>query len=69
MDLGLKGKNVLVTGGATGIGFATARLFLEEGATVVLTGRREEKLKEAAKELKSADLYYYSADISSLENL
>ncbi len=38
---------VLVTGGGSGIGFAFAEKFLQEGSTVIICGRREEKLKEA----------------------
>lgn len=37
----------LVTGGTTGIGFATAEAFLKEGATVIITGANEERLKQA----------------------
>lgn len=44
----LTGKVALVTGGTRGIGLATATLLAEAGATVVLTGRDEEKAKEAA---------------------
>ena len=47
MDM-LKGKTAIVTGGGTGIGLAIARRFCEEGAAVVICGRREERLKEAA---------------------
>lgn len=39
MDLGLQGKHVLITGGTRGIGFACARLYLQEGARVTLCGR------------------------------
>ena len=45
------GKLAVVTGGSTGIGFATARLLVAEGATVVLTARSKEALAAAAKEL------------------
>jgi len=42
---------VIITGGGTGFGKATAKRFLEERAKVVINGRREEVLAEAAKEL------------------
>lgn len=51
MDLGIKGRRALVTGGSSGIGFETARVFLEEGVRVVITGRKEEKLKKACDDL------------------
>jgi len=69
VDLGIKGKVALVTGGASGIGLATTRTLLEEGATVVITGRTEKKLKNAAQELNSSNLYYYATDITNLDEL
>jgi 3-oxoacyl-[acyl-carrier protein] reductase len=51
MDLGLKGKRVIVTGGGSGIGFQTARQFLEEGARVLIAGRTLDKINKARDEL------------------
>src|SRR3954452_21952514 len=47
----LKNKTALITGGNSGIGLATAKLFVAEGAKVVITGRNKETLEAAAKEL------------------
>jgi NAD(P)-dependent dehydrogenase (short-subunit alcohol dehydrogenase family) len=47
----LKNKVALITGGNSGIGFATAKEFLEQGATVIITGRSEAGLAQAKKEL------------------
>ena len=47
----LSGKRAIVTGGTSGIGFATAKLFIAEGATVAITGQNEQRLKAAGAEL------------------
>jgi len=51
MDLGIKGRRAIVTGGSSGIGFETARQFLEEGVRVLITGRKADKLSKARDEL------------------
>ena len=51
MDLNLKGKTVVVTGGSKGIGYAIAKEFLIEGANVFITGREVQALKKAQSEL------------------
>lgn len=70
MDLGITKKTALITGADSGIGWETARLFLEEGVTVVLTDIDQEKLAEAAKKLNnSQNVFYYAADITSTADL
>ena len=49
----LDGKTALVTGGTSGIGLATAKLFVAEGAKVYVTGRRQQRVDEAVKEIGS----------------
>lgn len=51
-DDALKGKNILVTGGGSGLGKAMTRYFLELGAQVAITSRNLEKLQNTAKELE-----------------
>ena len=53
MDLGLKGKNAIVTGGSQGIGKAIARELAREGVDVAIVARNREKLDAAARELSS----------------
>jgi NAD(P)-dependent dehydrogenase (short-subunit alcohol dehydrogenase family) len=45
----LKGKKALITGGNSGIGLATAKLFIDEGAEVAITGRNQQTIDEALK--------------------
>jgi NAD(P)-dependent dehydrogenase (short-subunit alcohol dehydrogenase family) len=47
----LKNKTALITGGNSGIGLATARLFVAEGARLAITGRNQQTLDAAATEL------------------
>jgi NAD(P)-dependent dehydrogenase (short-subunit alcohol dehydrogenase family) len=62
----LAGKIALVTGGGTGIGRAIARVFLEEGASVVITGRRKEPLEATLSELdpKGQKVLLIQGDVS-----
>lgn len=64
----LQGKTALITGGSAGIGFGAAKRFLAEGATVYITGRREEKLREAAAAL-GEKVHYVVADAGSKEDM
>jgi NAD(P)-dependent dehydrogenase (short-subunit alcohol dehydrogenase family) len=59
-------KNVLVTGGNSGIGLAATRLFVKEGATVIITGRNQETLDQAKKEFGSK-VIAIKADVKDLD--
>ena len=66
MDLGLTGKTVLITGSSRGIGLATAKIFLQEGANVILNARNEQNLMEAVIILSAngkGKIHYIAADI------
>ena len=58
MDLGLKDKVVVVTGASKGIGLATARLLLQEGAKVAICSVTESHLREAEQELSRLGAVY-----------
>lgn len=64
----LTGKNVLITGGNSGIGLATARRFVREGAFVFITGRRQAELDKAVAEI-GHDVRALQGDVSSLDDL
>ena len=66
-----KNKVVVITGGATGIGKAMADKFGAEGAKVIITSRRENRLQEAVNDLKDkgVDAYYKVCDVSKLEEI
>lgn len=54
MDLQLTGKTALVTGSTAGIGYATAKVLLREGAQVIINGRTQDSVDKAAASLKAA---------------
>jgi NAD(P)-dependent dehydrogenase (short-subunit alcohol dehydrogenase family) len=64
----LEGKIALITGGNSGIGFATAKRFVEEGAYVFITGRRESELAAAASEI-GGNVTAIQGDVSNLADL
>jgi NAD(P)-dependent dehydrogenase (short-subunit alcohol dehydrogenase family) len=68
-DMGkLEGKITLITGGNSGIGLATARRFVAEGAHVFITGRREPELDRAVKEI-GRNVTGVKGDVSNLADL
>jgi len=64
----LEGKVALVTGGNSGIGLATAKQFVNEGAYVFITGRRESELAAAVKEV-GRNITAVRGDVSNLDDL
>ena len=64
----LEGKTALITGGTEGIGLATAKLFVEEGAYVFIAGRREKELEEAVEAI-GTNVYGIQGDVAKLDDL
>ena len=64
----LNGKTALITGGSSGIGLASARLFINEGARVAITGRDQVGLA-AARQSLGADVLAVSSDVTDLASL
>src|SRR5712692_8700153 len=64
----LEGKIALVTGGNSGIGLATAKQFVHEGAYVFITGRRDAELAAAVKEI-GTNVTGVQGDVSNLDDL
>jgi len=73
MDLQLKGKTAFVSGSTQGIGFAIAQKLLEEGATVIINGRSENRITEAIDKLKKlvpgTNISGAAADFSKVEEV
>src|SRR5580700_5105101 len=65
----LSGKIALVTGGTSGIGLATAKKFVAEGAYVFITGRRRANLDEAVKTIGQTNVTAINGDVSNLSDL
>jgi NAD(P)-dependent dehydrogenase (short-subunit alcohol dehydrogenase family) len=64
----LEGKIALITGGNSGIGLATAKQFVNEGAYVFITGRREPELAAAVKEI-GRNISGVQGDVSKIGDL
>lgn len=68
----LRGKNIVVTGGATGLGKSMSRVFLHLGANVFILSRKEEILKKACEELSSetnGNIQYAVCDVRKMEQV
>ena len=64
----LEGKIAVITGGTEGIGLATAKLFVKEGAHAFITGRRQKELDEAVKAIGS-NVSGVQGDVAKLADL
>ena len=69
MSRKLEGKVAVITGGNSGMGLSTAKLFVAEGASVVITGRRQSELDKALKEINSSKVTGVQGDVSNLKDL
>src|SRR5688500_14206821 len=72
MDLGLKGRNAIVTGGSQGIGKAIARELAREGVNVAIVARKKEPLEATARELSAETggrVIALTADVTSKEQV
>ena len=67
----MKDKVIIITGASSGIGRATARKLAQEGATVVLAARREDRLKELTEEIQTlgGNASYKVTDVTSREDV
>ena len=65
----LDGKIAVITGGSSGIGLATAQRFVDEGAYVFITGRRQSELDAAVEQIGKNNVTGVQGDVSNLEDL
>ena len=65
----INNSKVLITGGSSGIGKETARKFIAQGATVVITGRDYQKLQEVATELGAIPFLFDISDLKSIPEI
>ena len=65
--MNIKDSKILLTGGSSGIGKATAKLLIENGAIVVITGRDQDKLEAVAKEIGALPLHFDISDLNSIK--
>ena len=65
----VEGKVIIITGASSGIGEETARVLAENGAKVVLSARREDRLQKLVSELGEEKAAYLKSDVTSLEDM
>lgn len=65
----LKDKTAVITGGSSGIGYATAKMFMDEGARVLITGRNHDQVAKSAKELNVIGIPSDQSDLSQIDKL
>ena len=65
----LKDKVAVITGGNSGIGLATAQRFVEDGAYVFITGRRQNELDAAVKQIGENNISAVQGDVSNMADL
>jgi 3-oxoacyl-[acyl-carrier protein] reductase len=64
----LEGKRIVITGGGRGLGFAMAKKFVDEGASVLIAGRNEDTLRVSAQELRCHYLTIDVQDVASFDS-
>ncbi len=64
----LKGKNIIVTGGSKGLGLAIAKKCIDQGASIIITGRNEQDLQETQIEL-GTNCHYLKHDVSNTDEV
>ena len=64
----LEGKVAVITGGSSGIGLATAKRFVDEGAHVFITGRRQKELDQAVTQIGKS-IIGVQGDMSKLDDI
>jgi 3-oxoacyl-[acyl-carrier protein] reductase len=72
MDLGIAGRRAIVTGGGSGIGYETARQFLEERVRVLISGRTAEKIHTACESLAKktgGEIHAVQADMTKEDDI
>ena len=68
MQRDFQNKNILITGASRGIGLATAKVFAEKGARVIMVSRNAENLEAAAADIEGETITY-TADVAGMDDI